>query len=308
MAYNTFDSPNLAKYSPYELVFSRKPKILLDLETDPDIKVSGTFKDCHTLLNKRLKYLQNILQQFKSKWLATINKDCKDFQYHSGDLVYNISPLTSQLRATSRKVTIKYVGTLSHLFDRFYVVTKFEIPKVKDLEFTTIPYDAGYKHFDAIKTKGRYPLGLINEIKEYCIKIAPHIAYYKKQIEYYNCTAYEILTNELALILPTFSKQERQKERYYYISLTGFISLAYEGISSFLHYKRQKALHKVVKAMENKVDLQCNDIFHLEDSVVMYGIYNSDNLEALIDTVHRLHNQSTWNEKLFAGQIDNWYH
>ena len=84
--------------------------------------------------------------------------------------------------------------------------------------------------------------------------------------------------------------------------------MAYEGFSSFLHYKRQKALHKAVKAMENKVDLQCNKIFHLEDSMVMYGMYYSDTLEALIDTMHRLHNQSTWNKKLFAGQIEDWYH
>ena len=49
LAYNTFNSPNLANYSPYELVFGRKPKILLDLETDPDIKVSGTFKDYYML-------------------------------------------------------------------------------------------------------------------------------------------------------------------------------------------------------------------------------------------------------------------
>ena len=114
LTYNTFNSPNLANYSPYELVFSRKPKILLDLETDPDIKVSGMFKDYHMLLNKRLKYLQNVLQQFKTKLLAmiNINKDPKDFQYNTGDLVYIISPLTSQLRTTSRKVTIKYLGPL----------------------------------------------------------------------------------------------------------------------------------------------------------------------------------------------------
>ena len=31
--------------------------------------------------------------------------------------------------------------------------------------------------------------------------------------------------------------------------------------------------------MENKVNLQQNKIFHLEDSMVMYGIYNSDTLE-----------------------------
>ena len=30
-AHNTFNSPNLANHSPYELVFGRKPKLLLDL-------------------------------------------------------------------------------------------------------------------------------------------------------------------------------------------------------------------------------------------------------------------------------------
>ena len=39
-----------------------------------------------------------------------INKDRAFFQYKSGDLVYIISPLTSQLHTTSCKVGIKYVG------------------------------------------------------------------------------------------------------------------------------------------------------------------------------------------------------
>ena len=73
-AYNTFKSLNLANYSPYELVFGRKPKMLLNLETMPDIKVSGTFKNYHTLLNKRFKYLHDLLQNFKSKRIAMINK------------------------------------------------------------------------------------------------------------------------------------------------------------------------------------------------------------------------------------------
>ena len=51
-AYNTFNTSNLANYSPYELVFGRKPKILLNLETTPDVKVSGLFKEYYKLLNK----------------------------------------------------------------------------------------------------------------------------------------------------------------------------------------------------------------------------------------------------------------
>ena len=31
--------------------------------------------------------------------------------------------------------------------------------------------------------------------------------------------------------------------------ISDFIGLAFEGISSFLHHKRHKALHKAVKAM-----------------------------------------------------------
>ena len=42
--------------------------------------------------------------------------------------------------------------------------------------------------------------------------------------------------------------------------------------------------------MKNKVDIQHNKIFHLEDSMVMYGVYSSDTLEELIKTVHKLHN------------------
>ena len=110
--YNTFNTLNLANYSLYKLVFGRKPKILLNLKTMPDIKVSGSFKEYYNLLNKQLKYLHEIIQHVKSKRLAMTNKDRMFFQYNSGDLVYIISPLISQLQTASRKVMIKYVGPI----------------------------------------------------------------------------------------------------------------------------------------------------------------------------------------------------
>ena len=72
--YNTFNTPNLGNYSPYELTYGSKPRSLLNLESNPDIKVSGTFKEYYELLNKRLKYLHDILLNFKSKKLAMVNK------------------------------------------------------------------------------------------------------------------------------------------------------------------------------------------------------------------------------------------
>ena len=67
LAHNTYNAPNLSNYSPYELVFGIKLKLLLDLETDPDIKVSATYKEYYERLEKRLKYLQKVLQDFKMR-------------------------------------------------------------------------------------------------------------------------------------------------------------------------------------------------------------------------------------------------
>ena len=109
-AYNIFNTPNFGNQSPYELIFGRKPRSFLNLDSTPDIKVSGTFKEYYELLNKRLKYLHNLLLNFKSKRLAMINKDRAFFQYNRTDVVYIISLLTNQLYTVSQKITIKYVG------------------------------------------------------------------------------------------------------------------------------------------------------------------------------------------------------
>ena len=55
-AYNTFNTPHLGNYSPYELTFGRKPKTLIDLESNPHIRASQSFKEYYALLNKRIKY------------------------------------------------------------------------------------------------------------------------------------------------------------------------------------------------------------------------------------------------------------
>ena len=67
LAHNTYNSPNLSNYSPYELVFGRKLKLLLNLETDPNIKVSMTYREYYERLEKREKYLQKVLLNFKMR-------------------------------------------------------------------------------------------------------------------------------------------------------------------------------------------------------------------------------------------------
>ena len=59
--------------------------------------------------------------------------------------------------------------------------------------------------------------------------------------------------------------------------------------------------------MASKVDIQRNKLIHLENTLVMYGVYNVETLEKLIKTVHALHSRQSMNEKLFAGQITKTY-
>ena len=57
-----------------------------------------------------------------------------------------------------------------------------------------------------------------------------------------------------------------------------------------------------LRAMENKATIQCNKLMQLENSMLMYSIYNAETLEKLFNTVHNIHNTTSSHEKLFAGQ------
>ena len=46
----------------------------------------------------------------------------------------------------------KYEVMLAHSFDRFYVVTKFEMPKIEDLKLTTFTFDFACRHLMSDKT------------------------------------------------------------------------------------------------------------------------------------------------------------
>ena len=42
----------------------------------------------------------------------------------------------------------------------------------------------------------------------------------------------------------------------------------------------------------------------MEDSIIMYGVYNVDMLEKLIQMVHKMNNRSIWYERLYAGHVN----
>ena len=117
------------------------------------------------------------------------------------------------------------------------------------------------------------------DLKTFCKKIEPFVTYYKRLITSYNNTACDILEKEINLLLSHIPRV--QKWGIIAMLVSSFIGLAYEDISSFLQNRRNKTLHKAITAMDSKADIQCNNLKHLENSMLMYGVCNAETLEKL---------------------------
>ena len=107
-------------------------------------------------------------------------------------------------------VNFRYEGMLSHLFNRFYVVTKIEIPKVSNLNLTLFQF--GYNCSHVVNTAKGTNFKIPSTVKEmfnvYCKIIIPYMYLYKHQVEYYEKTVYDVLEKDIGLILPRFEDRE----------------------------------------------------------------------------------------------------
>ena len=59
--------------------------------------------------------------------------------------------------------------------------------------------------------------------------------------------------------------------------------------------------------MNKRVNIEWKRVFHLEDSMIMHGVYNVDMLEKLIQMVHKMNTKSVWFERLYAGHVNKWF-
>ena len=55
--------------------------------------------------------------------------------------------------------------------------------------------------------------------------------------------------------------------------------------------------------MNSRSEMDHNRIYHLEDTMIMYGKYNSDTLMELVRTMQ---NVTTWKEKNFVSEMNKW--
>ena len=168
-----------------------------------------------------------------------------------------------------------------------------------DLKFSNLNFDHSCAYMNKKYTPNMDSSKYLAELKTYCYKIKLFVSHYSKLIKSYNATVYKILTNEIRPLLPHISKQNCG---IISTQVSGFIGLAYERISSFLQRKCEDALQKALVTMNNEVNFQHNKLLKLDNTMLMYRIYNAETLEKLINTVQEIHNVTFSHERLFAGE------
>ena len=223
---------------------------------------------------------------------------CVVFQFYIGASIEIKPKLYKNSLNFGYGINYKYEGMLVHSFGRFYVVTKFILPMIEDLKFSKLDFD-----YTCTYTENKYAQNTVSrrymlELKAFCNKVRPFVTNYNKLINSYKNTAHNILEKVIKLLLPQVIR--KQKCGTITTLVSSFIGLAYEGISSFLQHKCNNALHRAVNAMNNEANIQQNKLMKLDDTMLMYGIYNAEMLEKLIKSVHEIHNTTSSHEKVFA--------
>ena len=75
---------------------------------------------------------------------------------------------------------------LIHSFNRFYVVTKFMLPSIKDIKFSRLNFDHTSSYMNKEYVPNTDSRKYFTESKPYCNKIKPFVSHYSKLINLYN--------------------------------------------------------------------------------------------------------------------------
>ena len=65
-------------------------------------------------------------------------------------------------------------------------------------------------------------------------------------------------------------------------------------------------MQKAVNILSSRTGIDHNRVYHLEDTMIMYGKYNSDTLMELINMVHQMQNVIRRKEKIFVSEMNAW--
>ena len=102
---------------------------------------------------------------------------CVIFQFYFGATIEIRPKLQRNILNFGYDSNYKYEGMLAHSFDRFYVVTRFMLPRIGDLKFSKLNFDYACMYMNKQYAANTDSKKYLLELKTYCNKIKPFVIY-----------------------------------------------------------------------------------------------------------------------------------
>ena len=188
-------------------------------------------------------------------------------------------------------VNFKHKGKLHHSLDRVWIVTKVPIPSMKEVPPFAVPISQGcgndeiYNHKESTR----------NYLQKMCIFLKPRLLRIKRQHEELMKKLAYHLDTEMYTNFPHLKMQEldptsrdaRPKRGLITIATTLF-TVASEVVSAFINYQKHKAINAALIEMEKRENEMENKVQKLAEHFTLFGKYDLQNTEAIIDTLEAL--------------------
>ena len=193
----------------------------------------------------------------------------------------------------------RYLGIVKNGIDRVTVVTSIPIPRYENIKVKPINFAKCAIVLGEDDKNKRYIVTADTQaskaVKEWCARAIPYIEYLKEQEKYYIDRVHELLCDDLYAVLPELkptSSPHRTRRGIGALILSaipGLITLAVESVGSWIKGKQQKRVDEAVSAMKAESQVDRNKLRQYSSDFLMYGKYNVEMLQNVIDTVNAMH-------------------
>ena len=210
----------------------------------------------------------------------------------------------------SLDINYKYNGLLYHNIDRVWVVTKVILPKLEDITFPDVKFDADCSFVNKICNANPSVKTIIQSM---CKSMKPLITLIKQKErkKFYEMAIQSILKEEIPWSLhgkvssqlgssnqdPVSAGRRflcsakgempmpvrRKKAISAFIpAIAGLAKIAVKSLSTFLQRKRNKAMAQGLNAIRNDQSLAWNSLKQLENDFLLYSKFNVAKLQDIV--------------------------
>ena len=197
------------------------------------------------------------------------------------------------------RTNFRYLGIVKNGIDRVTVVTSIPIPRYENVKVKPIDFAKCAIALGKDDKNKRYIVTADTQAskatKEWCARAIPYIKYLKEQEKYYIDKVHELLCDDLYAALPELKlmsgplRKRRGIGALILAAIPGLITLAVESVGSWIKGKQQKRVDEAVSTMRVESQVDRNKLRQYSNDFLMYGKYNVDTLQNVIDTVNAMH-------------------